>query len=104
MAREGDDAAELGIELLDTAQVNLGKAFRGEFALLDPAGKLRHRSEGDVGIVGGQRAGVGVGADELVSLGAGGLAGKNGMVAREGCERRFESDGAGAGAAFVERG
>src|SRR5260370_31647275 len=102
MAREGDDAAELGIELLDTAQVNLGKAFRGEFAVLDPAGKLRYRSEGDVGIVGGQRAGVGVGANELITLGARRLAWENGIVAREGCECRFERDRVRTGAAFVE--
>jgi len=102
IARESNDAAELGIELLDAAQVDLREALGGEFALFDPARELSNWSKSNASIVGGQRAWVGFGADELIALGAGGPAGENGMVAREGCKRRIEGDGAGTGAAFVE--
>jgi len=104
IASEGDDAAELGIELLDAAKVNLREALGGELALLDPAGELRDGGEGDVGFVGGQRAGIGFGADELIALRAGGLPGENGTVTRERREHGFEDDGAGTGAALVDRG
>jgi hypothetical protein len=104
IAREGDDAAKLGIELLDAAKVDLSEALGSEFALLDPTRELSYRSESDVGIVGGQRAGVEIGADKLIALGAGGLAGEGGMVAREGCEGGFECDSAWAGTALVEGG
>ena len=101
IAGEGDDAAELGIELLDAAQIDLCEALGGEFALFDPAGELGYRGESDVGVVGGERAGVEIGANELIALRPAGLAGENGLVAREGCECGFESDGAWTGAAFV---
>src|SRR6266704_1705071 len=104
IARESDDAAQLRIELLDAAQVDLREALGGEFALLDPARELCYGGEGDVRIVGRYRAGVDLAANKLIALGTGWLARENGMVAREVCERRFESDGAGTRAALVKGG
>ena len=72
---ERDDRAKLGIKLLDAAQVDFGEALGGEFALLDPERQLCDGGEGDVRIVGRQRAGVGLAADKSITLGAGGLAG-----------------------------
>ena len=37
IAREGDDAAEPGVELLDAAEIDVREALGGEFALFDPA-------------------------------------------------------------------
>ncbi len=87
-----------------TQRIDLREALGGEFALLDPARELCYRGEGDVRIVGRQRAGVHLAANKLIALGTAGLARENGMVAREGCERRFEGDGAGTGAALVKGG
>ncbi len=104
IASEGDDAAELGIKLLDAAEVDFGEAFGSELALLDPAGELRYRGEGDVSVVCGQWAGICFAADELIALGAGRLAREDRVVAREWSESGFEGEGAGTGAALVDRG
>ena len=104
IARESNDASELGIELLYAVQVDLREALGSEFVLLDPAGKLRDRGEGDIRIVGRQRAGLALGADKVIAPGAPRLARENGMVAREWCERGFERDRARTGAALVKGG
>ena len=104
IAGEGDDAAELGIELLDAAQIDVREALGGEFALFDPARELGDWGEGDVGVVGGKRAGIGFGANELIALWAAGWPGRTELVARPGRESGFEGDGARAGAAFVNGG
>src|ERR1700682_2497176 len=100
--REG--SAEPAIEWPDPPQVDFGEALGGEFALLDPARELGYRGEGDVRIAGRQRARVGLAADKSIALGAGGLAGENGIIARPWCKGRFERDVAGTGASLVERG
>ncbi len=68
VAGEGDDAVDLGIELLDALEVDVSEAGAGEFAGLDPAGELVDGGEGD-GFVGGGERGVEFGADELVFCG-----------------------------------
>ena len=103
IARKRNDAAQLGIELLDAAEVDLREALGSKFALLDPAGELRDGSEGDVGVVRRQRTGVGLGADELIALRASRLTRENGMVARERCERGFERDSAWTSAPLIQR-
>jgi len=37
LACKCDDAPQLGIELLESLQIELGEAFRGQFSLLTPA-------------------------------------------------------------------
>src|SRR5437762_386166 len=104
IAREGDDAAEFRIELLDAIEINVREALGREFALLDPARELGDRREGDIGVVRRERAGIGVGADEALALRGRMLAGEHGIVTRKGSERGCERDVARAGAAFEKSG
>ena len=48
---ERDDATQLGVELLQTRQVEPGESFRAELSLLDPTRKLSHSCEGYVLII-----------------------------------------------------
>src|SRR5947207_4113769 len=84
IAREGDDAAEFRIELLNSIEVDVREALGSELALLDPAREPGDGSVGDVGIVGRERARIGVCADEAVAPRGGMLSGEHGVVAREG--------------------
>ena len=58
VARQRDDAMQLGIELLQPLQIDLGEALGGQLAGLDPARELGDGGEGDVFVASGQRAGV----------------------------------------------
>ena len=67
IARERDDATQLGIEALQALEIDAGEALGGELARFDPARKLGDRREGDVFVVGGQRPGIGFRAHEAVA-------------------------------------
>src|SRR5204862_4691105 len=84
--------------------VDLREALGSEFALLDPARELSYRGKSDVRVASGQRAGSGFAAAKSIALGARGLAGENGMAAREGRERGFKRDGARTATALGDRG
>jgi hypothetical protein len=64
--RERDDAAELGIELLDPVQIDVGQTLGGERLLFDPARQLGHWRKGDVGVARGQRNHLAPAAHERV--------------------------------------
>ena len=70
-----DHAAQLGIVLAQALQINSGQPLGGDLALLNPAGELHDRGEGDVFVIRGQRAGIGLADDEATlrraGLGAG---------------------------------
>ena len=65
---QGDDAAQFGIELLQTLQINLSEAFRAKFALLDPARELYQRGEGNIFVGYRQGSRIGATAHTLVPL------------------------------------
>src|SRR5258705_9906586 len=102
--RRRNHAAQLGVELLDSAQINLDQALRSKFALLDPAREVCYRGESDIRIVGGQRTGIAFAGKELVTLWADTLAGQSGDVARPRCDIWLECALAWAGAPLVDRG
>ena len=56
VAGEGNDAAQLGIELLQPGKINLSKPLWTELALLNPKRELSYGCEGDVFIMSGQSA------------------------------------------------
>src|SRR6185369_2661891 len=60
-----DHTAEFRIKLLQPLEVNLRETFRGDLLALDPARKVRDRSEGDVFVFGRQWTWIGFCADEL---------------------------------------
>src|ERR1700730_856813 len=104
LAGEGDDAAELGIELLDALEINVGETRGGEMALLNPTGKLGNRGIGDVGIVCRKCSGHVTAADEAIPGRAGMRAGQEGYIARERYGAGLLRDMSRAGAKFVECG
>jgi len=102
---EGDDAAELGVEVLETGEVDIGEALGGEGAVLDPAGEGGDGGVGDVGFVGGERWGWDGGTDEVVDGGElGRSGGADGIANGVGGEDGLKGDLAGADAALVEGG
>ena len=101
---EGDDAVELGIELLDAVEVDLCEVLAGELAGFDPAGELGYGGEGDLVVGGWEWARVGGGTDEFICGGAGGFAGKDGVDCRVWLDGGGDREFAGAGAALVEGG
>ena len=84
VARERDDAAQLGIELLDAFEINAGQPLRGELTLLDPSGELSNRGEGYIGVVVGQRHRIGLAADKAVAVWTDLQAWQHGIPARGG--------------------
>ena len=95
----------LGSKRCEAVEVDVGEALGGELAGLDPARELRDGGEGDVVVVGGQRAGRRACVRTKRSrAGRGGLPGQHGIPPRGGRERRVQRDFARAGAALVERG
>jgi hypothetical protein len=50
-ARDRDDAMQLGIELLDALEVDVGETLGGELALLEPARELAEGCESNVSVV-----------------------------------------------------
>ena len=66
VASECDHAMQLGIELLQSLQVDVRQALGCEFARLDPARELCHWGEGNVFVARGQRTRIGRAADEAV--------------------------------------
>jgi len=97
VAREGDDAAEFRIELLDAMDVDVGEALGSKFALLNPARESGDGSVCDVGVVRRERAGIGICADEAVALRGGMRPGEHRIVTGKGCERGLQRDVARAG-------
>ena len=59
---------QLGIELLQPLQINVGEPLRGELASLDPARELRHRCERNVFVSRGQRPGIDLAAHKPLAL------------------------------------
>jgi len=55
IARQRNHAAQFGIELLQSIQIDFRQPFRSNLPGLNPARKLRHGGIRDVGIVGRQR-------------------------------------------------
>ena len=103
VARQRDDAAQLGIELLQAFQINFGQPLGREFSRLDPARELRHRSKCNVLVARGQRAGIDRAADE--SDRARDLVfwpGSTGSQRECGRERSFQREFARSGAPLVE--
>src|ERR1700676_1108623 len=43
LARQRDHTAQPGIKLLESPEIKMCEPLRGDFSLLDPAGKLCHR-------------------------------------------------------------
>src|SRR6516162_5274249 len=76
---EGDDAAELGVEAVDAGEVDLGEAFGGELAGLDPAREMSDGGVGDGFVGAGEWAGVELSADEFVGGRELGFAGEDGV-------------------------
>jgi len=79
------DAAKLGIELLAAAEIICVKASESELPLLGSAGELSDGGEGDVGIVEGNRAwlGIGCGMDWSRAAGPEGWPGERNCNARK---------------------
>ena len=58
VASQRDHTVQLGIELLQSLQIDVREALGGEFTRFDPARELRDGRECDVLVVPGQRAGI----------------------------------------------
>ena len=92
IASQRYNAVQLEIELLEAIEIDVGQAFGGEPAVLDPLRKLGHGGEGDVFVFCGKRAGIGVAADESI-LGRVNLdAGQDGVPARGRRQSGFERE------------
>ena len=101
--RERDDAAELRIELLDPAQVDVRQPLGGERLLLDPARQSGHGRERDISVARGQRHAGARAAYEPVERRARAVAGEHGVPARRGSHVRVDGDLARPHATFEER-
>ena len=105
VARQGDDAAQLGIEAVDALEINVGEALGSELSRFDPARELGYGAKA----MSSSRLGSGPGSlwlrNELVFFrDPACIPGQHGIPARSRGERWFERDFFGAGAAFVKRG
>ena len=58
IARQRDDAAQLGIEFLQTIEINLREPLGCELAIFDPLREVRDGGKRDVVVLFGQRPGI----------------------------------------------
>src|SRR5271166_2948681 len=62
-----DNTTQLGIELLQTREIEPGESLRTELSLLDPTRELGYRREGNVFIILGQRPRICLGPYKLLA-------------------------------------
>src|SRR5262249_7385290 len=93
---------QLGIELFDALEVNVGEALGGQLSLFDPARQSNDGGESDVSVVRRQRAGIGFATQESLAAWAAFHAWQHGVPECRRCEIGIKSYLARSGASLVE--
>ena len=103
LPRDRDDAAQLGIELLQPIEIDLVSRSERSFFALDPSRELGQRREGNVLVACRQWPWIGLAADKSIAFRAGLLPRQHRVPARPRRQLRIQRHLARPCAAFVQR-